>query len=281
MVIPEWILLAVFAGLFSNINGFLNRFILLRDNDATAYAWFYQTVRFLFFGSLIFIDPGITLSSKFTFFLIALGFLEFFSTILYMRMFLYAQLSVSTIIYRSRVFLVPIIAFIFLGEVLGIYQYVGILLLFMGLSTVSSPHKIKMDKGIKYSYLSAITVSGLTTLMKEVSSFASTPVLASAMSLPSVILIPIFMKSTKTRILSTFKNEISLKLLACVANILALYLQFMALKAGPVGQVNAIYQSMMIVSVVLGITVLKEREDMKKKILGSIVALIGAILVSL
>lgn len=279
-MIPLWIFFAAGAGILSNVNGFLNRFVLLKDDDPTAYAWFSEVVRFGVFTVLIVGDLSIVFIARTIVFLVGLGLLEFVSVIVWMRMSAYAHLSVSTIIYRSRAIFVPVIAFIFLGEVLTVNQYIGIFIVFLGLSTVSTPRKIVKDKGIKYSYLSVGFVSFLTTLMKEVSSLASIPVLISFMSFPSVVLIPLLMKNAKKRLIGTFKKQLHLKLLASMANIVALYLQFVALKMGPVGQVNAIYQSMMVISVALGIIVLHERQDIKKKIIGSIIAVIGVIMLS-
>src|SRR3990167_8798431 len=97
-----WIAIAVLAGIASNINNFLNRYILIDDQDPSAYAWFYETFRTLFFIPFIFLFPFPQLSLNLVLPLLFVGFLEFVSVILWMRMFAFTHLSVSAIIGRTR-----------------------------------------------------------------------------------------------------------------------------------------------------------------------------------
>lgn len=275
-----WILIAAVAGIASNINNFLNRYILRDDQDPIAYAWFYETFRTLFFIPFIFLFPLPELTLQLLIPIFVLAFLEFVSVILWMRMFAFTHLSVSAIISRARLILVPLIALAFLGESLAPLDYIGIVVLFIGLSVAVSPRKISMDRGVKYSYASAFSISFLTVSQKYVSGLASIPFLTAMMSLPSAILFPFLMKNPKKRMIRTLKTKTLLKIAASLANIVAIYLTFVALRMGPVGIVSGIYQSMMVVSIVLGITVLGEREDIGKKILGTAIALVGVLLLS-
>ena len=63
-------------------------------------------------------------------------------------------------------------------------------------------------------------------------------------------------------------------------NIIALYLFALALKTGPVSTINALYQSSMILSVLAGIFLLNEKENILRKLLGTGITLIGVLLLS-
>lgn len=61
-----------------------------------------------------------------------------------------------------------------------------------------------------------------------------------------------------------------------MANTLAMY----ALRIGDVSKVTAIYQAMMIVSILAGIVLLGERQDAKKKIVGALITILGVIILT-
>lgn len=71
-----------------------------------------------------------------------------------------------------------------------------------------------------------------------------------------------------------------LKIAGILGNIVSSYLLLLALRGGEVSKVNAVYQGMLIFSVLAGIIILKERQDIFKKLLGSIITLTGVILLT-
>src|SRR6266568_5185097 len=192
-----------------------------------------------------------------------------------MKMHAYSHLSISTIISRTRLIWVPLIAFILFHEALTLTEYLGIVVLFVGLSVASSPKKIITDKGLKFAYLSAFTIALVNISLKLVAPYASTSVIMIFMALPSVLLFPIFMKNGKQRISISLKSKLPLKLFTGLVTACATYLLAKAIDLGTVSIVTALYQSMMIASVVAGIVLLKERENVAKKVIGSLISLVG------
>ncbi|OGK29243.1 hypothetical protein A3D06_00405 [Candidatus Roizmanbacteria bacterium RIFCSPHIGHO2_02_FULL_40_9] len=279
-MLPEWILIAILAGLASNLYNFFNRKALKNNGDSTAYGWWTEFFRFGIALAIVPFDFSYKVASGTLFILLLLGVVEVISGYIFYKMHRYSDLSVSTIISRTRLIWIPVIAFLFLGEKLTMIEYIGIGVLFFGLSIAVSPHKLKMDKGVQLSYISAFVVAILSIIMKLGSSLVSTSILLAFMSVVSVIVLPFGMKNSKKRIITAFKkNPVSI-LLASGSNIAAMYLYVYALRIGEVSKVTAIYQGMMIVSIVAGVTLLKERQDVKKKIIGAIVTIAGVMLLT-
>lgn len=272
---PDWLFLAVFAGLGSNLYNFFNRVVLKDDGDSLAYAWWTEFLRFGIALIFVSFDFSVILSLHTVFLLFLVGVVEVVSSFIFYKMHRYNELSISTIISRTRLIWIPIIAFFFLGEKLSIVEYVGIIILFLGLSIAVSPHRLRIDKGIQLAYLSALVVAVLSIVMKAGSSQVSTSILLIFMSVTSVIVFPLFMKSPKKRIITIFKKN-PLKILAASGfNIIAMYLYVLALRLGDVSKVTAIYQGMMIVSIIFGIVLLKEKKDVVKKVIGATITIVG------
>lgn len=177
MLIPTWAILAIVAGIFSNILNFFSRFILKEGGDSTVWAWTFEFLRFAFFLPFVFFDYHLTLSFKAITILLFVGLTEFISVYLYMKMHKYSHLSISSILSRTRLIWVPVIAFLFFGERLTGLEYVGIALLFLGLSVVVAPHKLFVDKGAIYANAAAFIIAINTILLKQATPFASTPVI--------------------------------------------------------------------------------------------------------
>lgn len=276
-----WLIIAIAAGLFSNLTNFCARFALRKDNDPLSFALSLEISRALLFGLLAFVDFSISLSLKSVLLLSALGLFEPISIYLLMKMHEYNQLSVSSIISRTRMIWVVVLAFIFLGESLQAKQYIGIFILFIGLSIAVSPHKFFMDKGIKIALLNAVGAAIITVLIKAASSYASIPVLMVWMSLPSLFIFPLLIKDTRKR-LSQFVGQNPMAVFGFTgSSLFAMYGYVFAIKHGSVSIATAVYHAMIIVAVVAGITLLGEKEDVVKKILGTLVTIAGILLLTI
>lgn len=280
MIIPSWVILALAAGIFSNVLNFISRSILKNNGDSTAWAWTYETLRLLFILPFAFFDFKMVFSLKAILILLSTGLTEFISVYFYMKMHKFTHLSISSILSRTRIIWVPILAFLFFGERLNNLEYLGIAILFLGLSIVVAPHKFFIDKGAIYANLAAFMIASNTVIIKQAAPFASTPVIMIFFSLPAVILFPIFMKNAKQRLIhQNFDNKLP-KLIGVASNVIALLLLMAALRVGEVSKVNGLYQGMLIVSVLAGIILLKERKDILRKLLGTVVTLIGILLLT-
>ena len=279
-MVQQWVLFAALGGLSSNLFNFLSRYLLREKGDATAWAWFYECLRAIFFLVAILFDFRLQVSLYSFIVLLLLGLTEFASVYLYMKMHQCSHLSISTILSRTRVIWIPLIAFLFFGEQLKLLDYIGIVLLFVGVSVTVAPHKLFIDKGAIYANLAAFVIAINVILLKMATPIASGSVILFAYSLPAVFLFPLLMKDPKRRFVESSKNNVPVKLLATAGSIVAGYLLVAALAVGDASRVNAIYQGMMVTGVLVGIIILKERKDIVKKLIGTALALAGVILVT-
>ena len=275
-----WFILALGAGLASNLANFTTRYLIKDDKDSASFSLSLEVFRVLAFGILAFFDFHINWSLKTIILLLLLGFIEPLAIYTFMKMHEHTHLSISSIISRSRMIWVAIIAFLFLGESLKLLDYIGIAILFLGLSIAVAPHRIFVDKGIKISILTSLIAAVVVVLIKAVSSDVSLPVMIVWMSLPSVFIIPLFTQARKQRIKGFLQSKVQLKVLFNIFNFLAFYGYTLAIKYGSVSIVTAIYQGMIVFAVVAGIIFLREREDIAKKIIGAILTALGVIILA-
>jgi drug/metabolite transporter (DMT)-like permease len=277
----SWLFLAMLAGISSQVFNFLNRYLLKDGDDPISFGWLAEFLRFSVYLFFLPFDFQFNNGLPTYYLLLALGFVNVLSVYVFFKMHSFAELSISSIVSRTRLIWVPIIAFLFLGEILHTEQYIGIAVLFFGLSITVSPRKIFADKGVMYSFLTSLVVAVISVLMKALSPVASTSMIMVCMALPTVMFLPLLMRNSLKRIKQEFTKNLKLKLTAAGANLLAMYLTIMALKqGGPVSIVSGIYQAMMIVSVIAGIIFLHERNNIGKKILGSIITVIGIVVLT-
>ncbi len=274
----NWLLLSIFAGLSSDIYNFLNRKVLKNENDASSYAWWYEVTKVIIFIVALPFFYYFTVNLENILLLLILGLVEFISVYVFMKMHAYIEISISSIVAKLRLVWTPIIAFLILHEALKNSEYVGIFVIFLGLIITVSPRKIIFDKGIKFALLSSMIVPVISVLLKRTSDFSSTSIQMVFMGLPAVFLFPVITKNWKTRVINIYKKSFREIFIATIFNCSAMALLILAFKVGSVGKVASVYQSMTIISVIAGILLLKERENVAKKLIGAAVTTIGIML---
>lgn len=274
----NWFVLSTLAGLASNGFNITNRTALKDNGDATAYGWWFELVRTTFFlGVLIFTTiPTLTVSMILP--LTFVGLAELFSVYVFMKMHAYTHLSISSVISRLRVIWSPLIAYFLVSERLSLPEYFGIIAIFIGIAIVTSPKEIKQDKGIKIALVFSFSSALLSTVMKQASSVATTELIIISQGIIPLLVLPFLMKRGFVRIMDSVGNNLSKILLAGIFNIASSYLLVEALHLTDASKAVGLYQAMTLFSVIYGIFVLNEKDKLVRKIIGSIIVIIGVIL---
>ena len=275
-----WVILSIFSGLASNIFAYFNRALLKDKDDPVVYAWYFETLRTLILSVVAIFDWKLIITPQSLLIFTLLGLSEWIAIYWYMKMHSHSHLSVSSIISRTRLIWVAVLAFLIVGERLTLFEYIGIAILFFGLSIVVAPKKLLMDKGARYANLAAVMIAFNIVLIKLALPYASNSVINIVIGLPSIFLFPLFMKNSYSRIRPMFEKRIWIKSLAVIINVVSILLFAAALRVGETGKVTAIYQGMLIFSVLAGIIFLKERDNIGKKLIGTAVTLIGVLLLT-
>ena len=280
-LLQPWIIFATISGLASNAFNFATRYVLKDKDDPIAFAWYYETLRFSIFAAIaILFDFRFDINPKSIAFLLGVGITEWLSMYFYMKMHSFTHLSISAILSRTRLIWVAILAYLIIGESLRLSEYLGIFILFVGLCIVVAPKKLVSDRGTVYANIAAFMIALDVIFIKLSLPYASNSVINAAMSLPGVILFPMFMKNPINRISSPLKHNFGLKTLAVCINAISVFFFAIALRLGETGKVSAIYQGMLIFSVLAGIIFLKERENIGRKLIGTAVTIIGVLLLT-
>lgn len=274
----NWIIFAIFGGLFSSIFNYGFRNLLKNGGDSTSLAWLFETFRVLILLVVLPFDFFVNFNSLTLFLLLLIGLIEFVSIYYYSKMHKENHLSISTIIVRLRVVWIPILAFFLIGESLSLISYIGIVVVFAGLSFVSSPKQLFYDRGVLISFVCSIITAVLIILVKLLSTNASPILITFSMSLPSVFLFPLLVKNWKKRVILFYKDNRFGSFAIAFASVVTMYLQIIALSLGPAGKVSGIFQGMSIVAVLAGIFILGEKEKVWQKVIGSTIVIVGAYL---
>ncbi|OGM03404.1 hypothetical protein A2715_02860 [Candidatus Woesebacteria bacterium RIFCSPHIGHO2_01_FULL_39_32] len=270
-----WIFLSIFAGLSDIGFNYYSRHLLKDKETAVSMTWWFSSARMLIFLPLFLKDIRLATDLNNHIFLLIIGAVNTLNVYLFMLMHVNTHLSVSTILVRLRIIFVPLLSALILGEILVFKDYIGIIIIFIAVAIVSAPQKQILDNKYLYALIFSFTTSVITILMKILSNLTPTHTIIFAMSLPTVVLLPFMTKKPKDLVVNLTKN-LYLKAIVTLFSILLVYLLVWAFEyGGPVAKVNAIFQSMAIFSVPLGIIFLKESDSLREKILGSILAILG------
>lgn len=273
----NWLYLILAAGVVNVFYDLITRYSLKDKTTELEYAWAFGLVRTVFFSILLFFDYKFSPSLRNTLLLLLIGTLNTANIYLLMKMHSANELSISTTIIKLQTVFIPILSFIFLSEKLLMKEYIGILILFLGVTIVMSPKKIIYDKAARIALFFSIGASITTVLMKGVSSEASTPMIGLFMSFPILFIIPLFTKR-KIEFIKKVKDEFGKKSAIAILGATTLYLFISALSFGEVAKISAIFQGTAVLSVVSGILLLKERERMLAKVAGILIATAGALI---
>lgn len=271
----DWLTLTILGGLASVVFNIFNRAALKTNGDSSVYGWWFEVLRMGIFILLFLLDPVFPTDLMSYFWLAALGMVELVSIYFFMKAHQLTELSLSTIVIRMRLIWTPIFAYFLLGEKLSPAEYFGIFIVLTGVVIAVSPRTLRLDRGIVVTLISSLVLTVLSLIQKKTALIASPPLVMIAMSLPSVILLPLLIKNARKRLFSLKKKSFMQNLMGTLFNVISMYCLIAALRFESTSKVNTIFQSMMVVSLFFGIVFFHERKQMWQKIVGTVVTLCG------
>lgn len=282
MILPLWLIYSILTGIASNTFNFLTRYILRDKYDPIVFLWYIEFAKLAVFLPFAFLfDWKIIISTESIIILLLTGITQLIGAYFWIKMHELSHLSISTIISRTRMIWVPLFAYFLLGEQLKALDYWGIAILFIGVSIISAPNKIFVDKGTKYANAAALLVAINIIFAKMALPYASNSVMIVFHALPSVLIVPFLMKNAGLRLKTIVTKRFKLTTFAVIINLLTFLFFVLAIRIGDASKVNAVYQGMLFLSVLAGIIFLKEREDIPRKIIGTVVTFGGVVMLSL
>lgn len=195
----------------------------------------------------------------------------------------YIEASEYTILYATRMLWTIFAAIVFLQESFSMQQVLGTFLILSSVVLVSwKSAKFEFNKGTIFALLGAGAFGlGLANDSFIVRNVDVPSYMSIAFILPALVTWAIFPKSTKKmRALLEKENLPMTCIVSAMAGISAVT-YFTAYQIGRnAAQIAALNQTATILTVILGIVLLKERSSMLKKLLAAIISAVGVILIS-
>jgi drug/metabolite transporter (DMT)-like permease len=193
------------------------------------------------------------------------------------------EVSVFTIFIKIAPIITLIISSIFLGEKITMFKILAICLTLIAnmLVSLDKNFKIKVDKGLYLSIMTAILMGTAWAFDKAISPYYSIPfyTIMNYFSVAMVILLlpPIKKSDIKKEIKNTNLGQIAI--LATSASFGYVFM-IQAMRFGDITSVVLIVTSAAILVIVLSIFLLKERDKIPQKLIAGLLVIIAAVLLA-
>jgi drug/metabolite transporter (DMT)-like permease len=178
-----------------------------------------------------------------------------------------------------------LLSIIFLGSQFSLVQFLGILLMLIAIILVQSyKGKKKIDIGILYILSAAALFAVFQVTSAELSKTISTSAYLLLAYLGSSLLLGALYSTTLrkdwTHLKTQVKKTLDITLFASGTSLLYFLFAYFAYQQAPdQGIVVVLLTSQVVLSVILGIIFLKERENVPKKLIAGVLAFIAAVLI--
>ena len=281
----SWQLLVGVSVLLYSVNGLLHR-VLMKKENSDPYA---QTVAFYgivgLFALLIAVFRGgfhyqISTGQLPLFVLIAIV-AGAASVVGFKALKLIEASELSILLSSSRLWVV-LGAFIFLQEGFSIQKLLGTVIILFGIATSQwNKHNFTMNQGVILALLAAFFYATTELISFFIlRNFDATSFAVYTNWLPILALLLVRPKSIK-KLSFYFKRNNAINIaLVSISDVLATLFLFYAYQTGRnASQIGPIMATQTILTVLLGIIILKERNNMTKKIMGAVVVVVGVLLV--
>jgi len=278
-----WFIYAVISIVFISFASLLQR-ILMKDeeSDPVSYSIVFQLLAALLAGVFVFFKGFEMLPIKaypLNFLLEAV--LYAFSTLFTFKALKTIQASQAVIIVSFSCVVTVIFSAIFLREILTFQRLAGTLLIIVSVVLVSRLKSFSINRGILYA-LGAAVFSGLavvndTYLLRFSDAVSYTPI---AFLLPGILLLLFYPKSVK-KFKSFLKPKVAKNMILLslfwVTSAIAFYLAIG--KGALASQISPISQSKVILTVLLAVIFLKEKDNLLIKSLGAVLTMAGVLMI--
>lgn len=282
----NWITLIIISIIFYSIGVLIQRKLLKNEGvDPVTHSIFFQLLTGLFITLYALVVNKLTLPNLSTLLpnVALLMFLYGIGNVFQFKALKVTQASTFVILFSTRALFTIAASTIFLHEGLGLSQWIGALFIFIGVALVTLKKNRLSIKGKEWLPLVAAAFFGLANTNDKIllTNMDLFPYLIMAFTLPAIFISVIFPASARK--IPTLLNWVSFRkmtVLSLVFTVSAICF-FAALQLSPnSSQVATINLLNIVLIVILSIIFLKERDNIPKKLLGTVSSLVGLLLVS-
>lgn len=278
----NWMLFALISGSFYTIQGLLTRYLLRGDRDAWAFSFYFSFVGALTSLPFLLFDPSFSYKISAWLILGLVGLLIMLQNYLAFKSTNYLEASVQGSINKLRLLWVLLIGVVFLGESLSLVKVIGTALTILaGLIIYFKKTKVESQKGFAFAlsatFVYAIVIGLYKILFAEFNSATLTFFIFVIPAICNVLIMPNAIK----RITLMAKKQGKEVFVATFFGGLANLAMNQALSIGEASRVLVIIEAFLLIVLIGEHFLLKEKEDVLKKVLSVVLATIGAILIRL
>ena len=272
------IIFAILAAISDGTKDFFNRVVMIKE-DPYVYGFIQNVIATLLFIPLFLSVKFPTNNIVYLFILLsALAWVGI--AIIGNYSYKYTEVSLRAPISQIRIIILLILSMLFLSEKLTLNKGIGTLLIFIGLFVLrfkGGKFDIK-NKGIQLTVLTACLVA-LAAIFNKIALHYTVPEFQGFLIylIPTVILF-FFLKGKKKKFRSLFKNQWKIVLFGSVLGAAFTYLSLKAYALADVSTIFPIIKTSALITVLLGIIFLKEKQILRK-IIATTIVLIGIIFI--
>jgi drug/metabolite transporter (DMT)-like permease len=273
-----WLFWILLAAVCSASEKCMHRFFLSKSAQEWEYMFGYNIGALLLLVILT-ISNLHSISFDANFILLVLsGALWFFSCLFSFKADRFMEVSMTSLVSQLQIVLVCVGGILFFNEHLSTLQSLGVLLIFAGLSILFHAKRGQLNVGIVYKLVSTTASSAALLLDKKLVLFYTPSLVAiSGFIIPTLIstaLRPHQIVTGSRFILETRFYSVAMGLLGGLG-----YFAFVkSLSTAPISIVFPVFQLNVVLTVLLGILVLKEKSHVFTKIISASIIILGTVL---
>ncbi len=287
-----WFWLIVVVGLLASVRSLIARIVLKDEADSLAYSFVQQILAAILAVPLLFFNWQVPNTILPFFFLILVGLWDTLSIYLIVESFRFLPVSLRTIIYQSQIIWTVLLGFIFLSETLNWQKLLGALFIFGGIALASfqkekigrlkqlflrlrDDNKTAKERGVLLTLSAAFLTAFELIALRYLLNLFSPAVMVFGVGGTSALAFALITPRLKKRVLRLPR----LSFFNGVIGGVSFFLFFLASSMTEISRTLPIAQAFTVLTVMLAIVFLKERERVWQKIFGGVLAVIGVILI--
>lgn len=278
----DWLLLAVLSAVVMGANSLLIKKVM-RFDDSVGLGIIIQVVGSIIFGGLILFSNNVWPSDWIAYLaMLIAGFCWVGSTYYGFKAYNLDDVSILGPLGKTSLIWTLLFGFLLLGEAASWQKIIGVALILAGalvLAWKKNLFKELVGPGVKYMLLAAFFVGCAYIADKKALEYFQTNLYTFLAFATPLVLFLILFKNPYERTKQIIRNNAKNALLVGILDCAWYALLMMALSVSEATLVNPILQTSLVVSVIGGIVLLKEKKNLLQKIAGSIVILLGAVIV--
>lgn len=278
-----WLIFALISASASSIQSLIHRVIMLTE-EPYPYALVENLLTALVFVPILILEFSLPKSYFAWFLVIISSLLWVFISVISMNAYKYTQISLKAPLSESRVIFTLLFAIFLLSEAIVTEKLIGVGLIFIALTALTYKKQKRFgdlkDKGVQFILISAFLSALVAIIDKKAMTYFTAGTFGFLVYfIPALILI-LFGKRYYQSAKKIIKTKTKFLIVLVILGFFFYYFKLRAYQLADVSQVFPIIRLSTLFTVIGGVIFLKEREYILKKIILTLLILLGVILIS-